>query len=84
MRGKLKGKKAGAKTSALTTSALVRTGPDLPPPGVSAHNARLIALLDSFDTGDTDQQRHDLAEFEAGLDAARPGQRSIFGEGINP
>lgn len=84
MRGKLKGKKAGAKTSAPAASTLVRTGPDLPPPGISARNAHLIALLDSFDTGDADQQRRDLAEFQAGLDAARPGQRSIFSEGINP
>ena len=51
---------------------------------VAERTARLIAVLDSFDTGDLEQQRQEFAELQIGLDAARPGQRSIFGEGFNP
>ena len=51
---------------------------------VSDRNARLIALLDSFDDGDPEQQRQDFDALQAGLDAARPGQRRLFGPGANP
>lgn len=47
-------------------------------------NARIIALLDTFDEGDAQQQREELEELQAGLEAARPGQRRLFSEGINP
>lgn len=47
-------------------------------------NARLIALLDSFEEGDADQQRQDLKALQEGLEEARPGQRRLFGEGVNP
>ncbi len=47
-------------------------------------NARLIALLNTFDAGDPEQQQHDLAVLQAGIEAARPGQRQVFGDGFNP
>ena len=47
-------------------------------------NARLIALLDSFEEGDAEQQRRDLEALQEGLEEARPGQRRLFGEGVNP
>ena len=47
-------------------------------------NARILALLDTFDEGDPQQQREELEELQAGLEAARPGQRRLFDEGINP
>lgn len=47
-------------------------------------NQRLIALLDSFEGGDPEQQRQDLEALQAGLEKARPGQRRLFGEGFNP
>lgn len=50
----------------------------------SDRNARLIALLDSFDDSDPEQQRRDFDALQAGLDSARPRQRRIFGEGVNP
>jgi len=62
----------------------VQNGREAPTPAISARNARLIALLNSFDAGDAEQQQRELAEFEAGIDAARAGQRSIFGGGFNP
>lgn len=46
--------------------------------------AAFIALLDSFDEGDPDEQRETLDYLKAALDRDCPGQRSIFGEGINP
>lgn len=51
---------------------------------VSDRNARLIALLDTFDDGDPEQQRQDFDALQAGLDDARPGQRRLFGPGVNP
>ena len=47
-------------------------------------NARLIARLHSFEEGDAEQQRRDLAILQAGLEEARPGQRRLFSEGVNP
>lgn len=43
-----------------------------------------IALLDSFDEGDPDEQKKTLEHLKVALDRNRPGQRSIFGEGVNP
>ena len=54
------------------------------PPSIPERNARLITLLDSFDDGDPEQQHRDFDALQAGLDAARPGQRRLFGDGINP
>ena len=54
------------------------------PPSISDRNTRLIALLDSFDEGDPEQQRQDFVALQTGLDAARPGQRRLFGPGVNP
>ncbi len=51
---------------------------------VSERNAHLIALLDSFDDSDPEQQRWDFDALQAGLDDARPGQRRLFGDGVNP
>lgn len=50
----------------------------------AVRNARLLALLDAFAQGDPEQQRQDLADLEAGMEAARAGQRRVFGEGFNP
>ncbi len=49
-----------------------------------ARNARLIALLDTFDAGDPEEQRRELAALQTGIEAARPGQRQVFGDGFNP
>jgi hypothetical protein len=68
---------AALKTLAVPASPVAVSAP-------SDRNRRLMALLDSFETGDAEQQRRDLAEFQAGIDAARPGQRRLFGEGTNP
>jgi len=46
--------------------------------------AAFIAALDSFDEGDPDEQRKTLEYLKVAIDRDRPGQRSIFGEGINP
>ncbi len=46
-------------------------------------NARILALLDTFDEGDPRQQREELEELQAGLEAARSGQRCLFSEGFN-
>lgn len=46
--------------------------------------AAFTALLDSFDEGDADEQRETLEYLKVAIDRDRPGQRSIFGEGINP
>jgi len=48
------------------------------------NQAALIAALDSFDEGDAEEQRETLAYLKMAIDRDRPGQRSIFGEGINP
>lgn len=40
--------------------------------------------LDSMAEGDPDEQRETLALLEKNLNADRPGQRRIFGEGYNP
>jgi len=44
----------------------------------------LIALLSTFEAGDPDQQRQELAALQAGIEAARPEQRQVFGDGFNP
>lgn len=46
-------------------------------------NLRLIARLDSFEAGDLQRQKQDLKALQAGLEEARPGQRRLFGEGVN-
>ena len=48
---------------------------------ITERNARLIALLNSFEEGDAEQQRQDLAALQNGIEEARPGQRRVFGEG---
>jgi hypothetical protein len=44
----------------------------------------LLAMLDSFAAGDEDEQRETLTQLQVDIDHDRPGQRSIFGEGLNP
>jgi len=46
---------------------------------ISERNARLIALLHSFEDGDPEEQRRELAELVQGIEEARPGQRQVFG-----
>ncbi len=46
--------------------------------------AALAALIESFDEGDPEEQRTTLEYLKVAIDRDRPGQRSIFGEGINP
>ena len=45
---------------------------------IPARNRRLIALLDSFDAGNVDDQQHDLALLLANLAESRDGQRALF------
>ena len=59
-------------------------GPVQTHPPISERNARLIALLDTFDQGDAEEQRQEFEALQAGVEAARPGQRRVFGEGFNP
>lgn len=47
-------------------------------------NMRLIARLDSFEAGDSQRQKQDLEVLQAGMEEARPGQRRLFSEGVNP
>ncbi len=47
-------------------------------------NKQVIALLHSFEEEDSEQQQKDLAALQVGLEEARPGQRRLFSEGINP
>lgn len=42
------------------------------------------ALLDSFDAGDAQDHRDTVATLAQALNEDRPGQRRVFGEGINP
>lgn len=44
----------------------------------------LKAVLESFEDGDAEEQRTTLEYLQVAIDRDRPGQRSIFGEGINP
>lgn len=46
--------------------------------------AAAFAALDSFDEGDEQEQRETLDTLIEALDRDRPGQRSIFGQGVNP
>lgn len=46
--------------------------------------AKALATLDSFDDGDAEEQRETLSVLMESIDRDRPGQRRIFGEGINP
>lgn len=46
--------------------------------------AALMTLLDSFNDGDPEEQQTTLEYLKVAIDRDRPGQRSIFGEGINP
>ena len=43
-----------------------------------------LALLASVDEGDADEPRETLDYLKVAVDRDRPGQRGIFGEGINP
>ena len=45
--------------------------------------AAAFAALDSFDEGDEQEQRETLDTLIEALDRDRPGQRSIFGQGVN-
>ena len=49
------------------------------PPSISERNTRLIALLDSFDDGDPEQQCQDFDVLQPGLEAARLALSSIPG-----
>ena len=51
---------------------------NLAPSNIPERNVRLIALLDSFDDSDPEQQHQDFADLQAGLDNARPGQRRLM------
>lgn len=42
------------------------------------------ALLDSFSEGDEEDHRDTVATLARALNEDRPGQRRVFGEGINP
>lgn len=42
------------------------------------------ALLDSFDAGDTDDHRETVQTLALALNEDRPGQRRVFGPGVNP
>ena len=46
--------------------------------------ATALAALDPFDEGDEQEQRETLDTLIEALDRDRPGQRSIFGQGVNP
>ncbi len=46
--------------------------------------AALVAVLDSFNEGDAEEQRQTLEYLQTAIDRDRPGQRRIFGEGVNP
>lgn len=46
--------------------------------------AAAIALLEELMQGDEDEQRETMAFLRKALDEDRPGQRSIFGKGVNP
>lgn len=55
---------------------------------LTERNQAAIALLDKFantdEYGTAEEQRETLEHLRDALDANRPGQRSIFGEGFNP
>ncbi len=42
------------------------------------------AALDALDQGDEEEQRKTLEHLKVALDRNRPGERSIFGQGIKP
>ena len=42
------------------------------------------ALLDSFDAGEAEDHRETISALAKALNDDRPGQRRVFGEGINP
>lgn len=42
------------------------------------------AIFDELLEGDADEQRETLAILEKALDEDRPGQRRVFGPGMNP
>jgi len=42
------------------------------------------AAFDALLEGDADEQRETLTLLKKAVDADRPGQRSVFGTGINP
>ena len=46
--------------------------------------AAKVALLCSFEEGDPEEQRTTLEYLKVATDRDRPGQRSIFGDGVNP
>lgn len=46
--------------------------------------AGLVAALNAFDEDDEQEQRETLAFLRTALDRDRPGQRRVFGEGVNP
>jgi hypothetical protein len=43
-----------------------------------------LAALSSFEAGDAAEQHETLQTLMTNLDRNRPGQRRIFGEGVNP
>lgn len=46
--------------------------------------AGLVAALKAFDADDEQEQRETLGCLRTALDRDRPGQRRVFGEGVNP
>jgi len=46
--------------------------------------AAFVAAVDSFGEGDANEQKETLEYLKMAIDQGRPGQRSIFGEGMNP
>lgn len=53
-------------------------------PRRSYNPAGLLAALESFEQGDAEEQRQTLKYLETAIDRDRPGQRRIFGTGLNP
>lgn len=49
-----------------------------------AANTLLDKFLNTDEYGTAEEQRETLEHLRVALDANRPGQRSIFGEGFNP
>ncbi len=53
-------------------------------PQASYNPGAALAVLDSFLEQDETEHKETLAVLRHALDEDRPGQRSVFGQGINP
>lgn len=73
------GQDMDAYAHALLAERLRSTGPQAAyDPGAA------LALLDSFLEQDEAEHKETLAVLRHAIDGDRPGQRSVFGQGINP